>query len=50
MVVKTIDDLEQGGTDAHELLEMAVAEDDSDTADAVTQDIEALGAVGKAGV
>ena len=42
VVVKTIDDLEQGSNDAHELLEMAVAEDDSDTADAVTQDIEAL--------
>jgi len=32
LVVKTINDLDSGSTDAHDLLEMAVAEDDIDTA------------------
>ncbi len=42
LVVKTIDDLDQGSTDAHDLLEMAVAEDDTDTADMVASDTNDL--------
>lgn len=42
LVVKTIDDLDQGSTDAYDLLEMAVAEDDIDTADMVASDTNDL--------
>ena len=42
MVVKTIDDLDRGSTDSHDLLEMAVAEDDIDTADMVASDTSDL--------
>lgn len=41
-VVKTIDTLDSGVIDADDLLEMAVAEDDQETADAVSADIEQL--------
>jgi peptide chain release factor 2 len=41
-VVKTIDDLDRGSTDSHDLLEMAVAEDDIDTADMVASDTSDL--------
>jgi peptide chain release factor 2 len=42
LVVKTIDDLDRGSTDSHDLLEMAVAEDDIDTADMVASDTSDL--------
>ena len=42
LVVKTIDDLDRGSTDSHDLLEMAVAEDDIDTADMVALDTSDL--------
>jgi peptide chain release factor 2 len=42
LVVKTIDDLDRGSTDSHDLLEMAVAEDDVDTADMVASDTSDL--------
>jgi len=42
-VVKTIEVMDAGLADASELLEMAVAEDDQDTADAVAQDLDKLG-------
>ena len=42
LVVKTIDDLDRGSTDAYDLLEMAVAEDDIDTADMVASDTSEL--------
>jgi peptide chain release factor 2 len=42
LVVKTIDDLDRGSTDAYDLLEMAVAEDDIDTADMVASDTSDL--------
>ena len=42
LVVKTIDDLDRGSTDSHDLLEMAVAEDDIDTADMVASDTSEL--------
>jgi len=42
-VVKTIEAMDAGLADASELLEMAVAEDDQDTADAVAQDLDKLG-------
>ena len=42
LVVKTINDLDSGSTDAHDLLEMAVAEDDIDTADMVASDTSDL--------
>jgi peptide chain release factor 2 len=41
-VVKTIEELDSGYTDASDLLEMAVAEDDQETADAVAEDIAGL--------
>ena len=41
-MVKTIDDLDRGSTDSHDLLEMAVAEDDIDTADMVASDTSDL--------
>jgi peptide chain release factor 2 len=42
-VVHTIEAMDAGLNDANELLEMAVAEDDADTADAVAADLEKLG-------
>jgi peptide chain release factor 2 len=42
-VVHTIEAMDAGLADANELLEMAVAEDDADTADAVAADLEKLG-------
>lgn len=42
-VVKTIEALDSGLADAQELLEMAVSEDDQDTADAVGADLDKLG-------
>jgi peptide chain release factor 2 len=42
-VVHTIETMDAGLADANELLEMAVAEDDADTADAVAADLEKLG-------
>jgi peptide chain release factor 2 len=42
-VVHTIEAMDGGLADANELLEMAVAEDDADTADAVAADLEKLG-------
>ena len=42
LVVKTIDDLDRGSTGSHDLLEMAVAEDDIDTADMVASDTSDL--------
>ena len=42
MGVKTFDDLDRGSTDSHDLLEMAVAEDDIDTADMVASDTSDL--------
>jgi peptide chain release factor 2 len=42
-VVHTIEAMDAGLADANELLEMAVAEDDADTADAVASDLEKLG-------
>lgn len=41
-MVKTIDDLDTGVADADDLLEMAVAEEDEETAAAVSADIDAL--------
>ncbi|NCZ63545.1 MAG: peptide chain release factor 2, partial [Cellvibrionales bacterium] len=41
-VVKTIDDLDTGVADADDLLEMAVAEEDEETAAAVSTDIDGL--------
>jgi len=41
-VVKTIEQLDSGYTDAADLLEMAVAEDDEETAEAVGSDIQGL--------
>jgi len=41
-VVKTIDDLDTGVADADDLLEMAVAEEDEETAAAVSADIDGL--------
>ncbi len=41
-VVRTIDNLDSGVVDADDLLEMAVAEDDQETADAVAADIDQL--------
>jgi len=41
-VVKTIDDLDTGVADADDLLEMAVAEEDEETAAAVSSDIDGL--------
>lgn len=41
-VVTTIDTLDAGSDDANDLLEMAVAEDDQDTVDAVASDIDGL--------
>ena len=41
-MVKTIDDLDRGVADADDLLEMAVAEEDEETAAAVSTDIDAL--------
>ena len=41
-VVKTIDELDAGAADAADLLEMAIAEDDQDTVDAVSDDIGGL--------
>ena len=43
MVVKTIETLDSGLGDAAELLEMAVAEDDEGTAEAVADDLDRLG-------
>ncbi len=40
IIVDTINDLEQGLSDAEELLEMAVEEDDEDTVDTVKEDLE----------
>jgi peptide chain release factor 2 len=42
-VVKTIETMDSGLADASELLEMAVAEDDEDTANAVNLDLDKLG-------
>lgn len=42
-VVKTIETMDGGLVDASELLDMAVAEDDQDTADAVAHDLDKLG-------
>ena len=42
-VVHTIEAMDAGLADASELLELAVAEDDADTADAVSADLEKLG-------
>ncbi len=42
-VVKTIESMDSGLADASELLDMAVAEDDEDTANAVAADLETLG-------
>jgi len=42
-VVKTIEAMDSGLADAGELLDMAVAEDDEDTANAVAADLENLG-------
>lgn len=42
-VVKTIESMDNGLADATELLDMAVAEEDEDTANAVAADLEALG-------
>jgi peptide chain release factor 2 len=42
-VVHTIETMDAGLADAVELLELAVAEDDADTADAVAADLEKLG-------
>lgn len=41
-VVQTIDELDAGGADAGDLLEMAAAEDDQETVDAVAADIAQL--------
>ena len=41
-VVQTIDELDAGGADAGDLLEMAAAEDDKETVDAVAADIAQL--------
>jgi peptide chain release factor 2 len=41
-VVRTIDNLDSGVVDADDLLEMAAAEDDQETADAVAADIDQL--------
>ena len=41
-MVKTIDDLDTGVADADDLLEMAVAEEDEETAAAVSADIDGL--------
>ena len=41
-MVRTIDNLDSGVVDADDLLEMAVAEDDQETADAVAADIDQL--------
>ena len=43
IVVKTIENMDSGLADASELLDMAVAEDDEDTANAVAADLESLG-------
>jgi peptide chain release factor 2 len=43
IVVKTIESMDSGLADASELLDMAVAEDDEDTANAVAADLESLG-------
>jgi peptide chain release factor 2 len=42
-VVRTIEAMDSGLADASELLDMAVAEDDADTADAVAADLDKLG-------
>lgn len=43
IVVKTIEKMDSGLADASELLDMAVAEDDEDTASAVAADLDKLG-------